>query len=192
MSVKAIHVCIIIMTALFFLCSCENSIEEIKKATGINKKLQIEEAIDVSSYLSQSGDMRAHLTAPLMYNYHTDSPYIEFPKRLHVDFYKDSLVIESIVDAKYSRYLTNEAKILLRDSVVVHNLLTGDSLKTNEMWWDQRKQLFYGNKPVVMFITGLQQNLKGSGFTAKQDLSKWSLMDSTTGNMRVPGDMGLP
>lgn len=165
---------------------------EVKKQFEKNKKLQVEVAIDISSYLSQSGDMRAHLTAPLMYNYHTDTPYIEFPNRLHVDFYKDSLLIESIVDAKYSRYFTSENKILLRDSVVVHNLLTGDSLKTDEMWWDQRQQIFYGNKPVTLFITGLQQNLKGSGFTAKQDLSKWSLVDSTTGNMQVPGNMGLP
>lgn len=166
--------------------------KDIHNVINTSKKLQVEEAIDVSSYLSQSGDMRAHLTAPLMYNYHTDTPYIEFPKRLHVDFYKDSLVIESIVDAKYAKYFTNEDKILLRDSVVIHNLLTGDSLKTNEMWWDKRQAIFYGNKPVVMFITGLQQNLKGSGFTAKQDLTKWSLVDSTTGNMQVPGDMGLP
>jgi LPS export ABC transporter protein LptC len=154
------------------------------------KQLQIEQATDVSSFMSQAGQMKAHLTAPLMNNFHTDTPYIEFPKGLHVDFYKDSLLTESIVDAKYSRYFTNQGKVLLQDSVVVHNLITGDSLKTDEMWWDQNQQLFYGNKHVVMYVKGVQ-SLTGTGFTAKQDFSRYTLDSNTTGTMRVPADMGL-
>ncbi len=173
------------------LCSCENSINEINRFSGQNKNLQIEQATDISTLMSQGGNMKAHLTAPLMNNYHVDTPYIEFPKGVHVDFYKDStLLIESVVDAKYSRYFPNERKVLLQDSVVVHNLLTGDSLKTNEMWWDQGQQLFYGNKAVKMFIKNVQ-NLDGTGFTAKQDFSKYSLDSNTTGTRRVPANMGL-
>lgn len=173
------------------LCSCENSMKEINRFSGQNKNLQIEQATDISTFMSQAGTMKAHLTAPLMNNYHVDTPYIEFPKGVHVDFYKDStLLIESVVDAKYSRYFPNERKVLLQDSVVVHNLLTGDSLKTNEMWWDQNQALFYGNKAVKMFIKNVQ-NLDGTGFTAKQDFSRYSLDSNTTGTMRVPANMGL-
>jgi hypothetical protein len=100
------------------------------------------------------------------------------------------VLIESIVDAKYSRYFTNDGKVLLQDSVVVHNLITGDSLKTNEMWWDQRQQLFYGSKHVVMFIKGTQST-QGIGWSCKQDFSRYTLDSNTTGTMTVPGDMGL-
>jgi LPS export ABC transporter protein LptC len=173
------------------LHSCENSMAELNEVGTQNKNLQIETATGISTYLSQGGQMKAHLTAPLMNNYHVDVPYIEFSKGLHVDFYKDSLLqIESVVDAKYSRYFTNEGKVLLQDSVVVHNRLTGDSLKTNEMWWDQQKQLFYGNKPVIMYVKGVQ-SLTGTGFTAKQDFSRYTIDSNTTGTMRVPDDMGL-
>ena len=175
---------------LVLLCSCENDINQLP-GMGRNKNLQVEQALDISTYMSQGGTMKAHLTAPLMNNYHADTPYIEFPKGIHVDFYKDStLLIESVVDAKYSRYFSSEGKVLLQDSVVVHNLITGDSLKTNEMWWDQQKAIFYGSKPVKMFIKNVQ-NLDGTGFTAKQDFSKYTLDSNTTGTMRVPGDMGL-
>lgn len=163
---------------------------EIHKAGNHKKKLEMEEAINVSTYMSQAGNMKAHLTSPLMYIYHADTPYIEFPIGLHVDFYKDSSLVESIIDAKYSRYFSNQGKILLQDSVVVHNLLTGDSLKTNEMWWDQNQHLFYGSKHVVMYMKGMQ-NTQGIGWTCKQDFSQYTIDSNTTGTMQIPENMGL-
>ncbi|MES2778052.1 MAG: LPS export ABC transporter periplasmic protein LptC [Bacteroidota bacterium] len=178
---------VVAFTVACFLGSCENDMKEVAKLN--QKKVQVDEGKNISSYMSQGGKMRAHLTAPLMLNYRTDSPYVEFPRGLHVDFFKDSLITESVTTAKYSKYLQNEQKILLRDSVVVYNKLTGDTLRTDLLWWDQAKGIFYTDHPVDVYIKANEQILHGAkGLTALQNFSKWTL-HNTTGTMNVPADL---
>ncbi len=162
----------------------------MREVAALNKKkIQVDEGKNISSYMSQGGKMKAHLTAPLMLNYRTDSPYVEFPKGLHVDFFKDSLITESVTTSHYSKYLQNDQKILLKDSVVVYNKLTGDTMWTELLWWDQNKGIFYTDYPVDVYIKANDQKLHGEkGLTALQNFSKWTL-HNTTGTMNVPGDM---
>jgi len=128
----------------FFLSSCENDPEEIDLWT---KKTELEEeAKTVESYLSQSGVMKAKLTAPLMYRYQRDTVYTEFPKTLYVEFYDDSVKVESWLTANYGIYYDNLNKVFLRDSVTVINN-EGDTLRTPELWWDQNAGKFYTDKP---------------------------------------------
>jgi LPS export ABC transporter protein LptC len=128
----------------FLVSSCENDPGEIENWT---KDVELrEEAKTVESYLSQGGVMKAKLTAPLMYRYQKDSVYTEFPNTLHVDFYNDSVQVESWLFAKYGIYYDNLNKVFLRDSVVVINK-EGDTLRTPELWWDQNAGKFYTDKP---------------------------------------------
>jgi LPS export ABC transporter protein LptC len=130
--------------ALLFFSSCENDPKEIENWT---KKTELrEEAKTIESYLSQSGVMKAKLIAPLMYRYQRDTVFTEFPNTLHVDFYDDSVRVESWLTAKYGIYYDNLNKVFLRDSVVVINK-EGDTLRTPELWWDQNMQKFYTTKP---------------------------------------------
>jgi LPS export ABC transporter protein LptC len=129
---------------LLFFSSCENDPKEIENWT---KRTELrEEAKTIESYLSQSGVMKAKLTAPLMYRYQRDTVFTEFPNTLHVDFYDDSVRVESWLTAKYGIYYDNLNKVFLRDSVVVINK-EGDTLRTPELWWDQNMQKFYTTKP---------------------------------------------
>ena len=155
---------------LSFVClvfySCENDPGEIDLWT---KKTELkEEAKTVESYLSQSGKMKAKLTAPLMYRYQRDTVYTEFPNTLHVDFYDDSVKVESWLTAMYGIYYDNLNKVFLRDSVTVINL-EGDTLRCPELWWDQDKQKFYTDKPAR--LDGKDKHLTGTkGLEATQDL----------------------
>lgn len=178
---------IIYLTGCFLLLSCENDIKEVAALN--QKKIQVEEGKNISSYMSQDGVMKAHLTAPLMLSYRIDSTYIEFPKGIHVDFFKNGIIIESVTTAKYARYMQNDQKVLLKDSILVYNKLTGDTLRTQQLWWDQIKELFYTDKPVDIFIKANDQKLHGEqGLTALQNFSKWTL-HSTTGTMKVPAEL---
>ena len=124
------------------------------------------------------GKMRAHLTAPLLLRYDGDSGRkSEFPNSLHVDFYNDSTKIESQLRARYGRYIENENKVFLRDSVVAFNT-KGDTLFCEELYWDQALQKFYTDKKVTLsknyrrtLITGMH------GMTATQDLSSVSFIN---------------
>ena len=139
-----LSICYSALLVLLFFSSCENDPKEIENWT---KKAELrEEAKTIESYLSQSGVMKAKLTAPLMYRYQRDTVFTEFPNTLHVDFYDDSVRVESWLTAKYGIYYDNLNKVFLRDSVVVINK-EGDTLRTPELWWDQNMQKFYTNKP---------------------------------------------
>ena len=164
--------------ALLISClfvSCENDIKDVNEF--MKKQTGIEEAKDVTSYMSQQGLVKAKLRSPYMLRYQADSPYVEFPRTLHVDFFDDSTKIESTVDALYARYREYENKVLLRDSVVVINIEKGDTLRTNELWWDQTTEEFYTDKPVRIYQK--DKTIFGKGLKAKQDFSSYDIFDIT-------------
>lgn len=149
-----------------FLTSCENDPKVIKELT--EKVYLKEEARTVESYLSQGGKIKAKLVAPLMYRHQRDTIMTEFPNTLHVDFYADSLEIESWLFARYGIYYDNLNKVFLRDSVIVINI-EGDTLRTPELWWDQNSGKFYTDKPAR--LDGKDKHITGNqGLEATQDL----------------------
>lgn len=165
----------------FFVWSCENDIQQVQN---LNKKaISVEEGKQIESYLSENGKVKAKLIAPLMLRYQKDTPKVEFPKSLHVDFYNDSTKIESKLSAKYGRYMENENKVFLRDSVVVFNI-KGDTLYCNELYWDQRKSVFYSDKNVIL----RQPNHKvyGKGMTADQNFKWVTIKQPYNGTLNVP------
>jgi LPS export ABC transporter protein LptC len=173
-----------IVSAVLLCCllfaACENSKEELQALSG--KRIAVEQAKFIESYLSQGGKMRARLTAPVMNRYQTDSPYIEFPNTLHVDFFNDSLKVESQLNAKYGRYRETEQKVFLRDSVTVFNIKK-DTLRSEELWWDQNSQKFYTDKPVQ--IHQPDKVIFGKGLEADQAFNWWVIKE-VTGEVLVP------
>ena len=92
------------VAALAFV-SCENDEEKINAL--FTKKLGVDEAVNIESFMSQGGHMRAKLTAPLMLRYQDTGSRIVLPKTLHVDVYDSTLSIESRLDAFYASYFEN-------------------------------------------------------------------------------------
>jgi len=173
-----------LLTGCFFMCSCENDINVIKKLN--DKKTAIEEAKNIESYLSQAGKVKAKLTAPFMLRYLTDSTYVEFPHSLHVDFYNDTLAVESQLDALYGKYREWEKKVFLRDSVVVINKINGDTLRCPELWWDQQTEKIYTDKPVRIHTK--DKIIFGQyGLVASQDFSEY-VINQAAGQLKVPKD----
>jgi LPS export ABC transporter protein LptC len=158
-----------------------------------------EEGTNIQAYLSESGlemgqleaRVKGKLHSPFMLHYQrTDSPYFEFPKTLHVDFFKDSIfvnekpVIESQLDALYGKYLPNQDKVFLRDSVVVKNILKGDTLHCKYLWWDQHTQRFSTDDSVE--IHQKDKILHGTGMEADQNF-RWFTIRHMTGIVMTSG-----
>ncbi|MDQ6845887.1 MAG: LPS export ABC transporter periplasmic protein LptC [Bacteroidota bacterium] len=171
-----------LLMSCFFICSCENSLEDIQKIT--SKRIGVEEAKEVDIIYSLGDKTKARLTAPLMLRHQDSIPYLEFTKTLHTDFYDDSLHVESKLNARYGRYMETESKVYLRDSVVVFNI-KGDTLYCNELYWDRSRkgQEFYTDKPVR--IRTKTHILDGDGLDAPQDFKTWHLINGR-GIVRVP------
>ncbi len=186
-----------LLLIIFFIQACENDVNEVRDLG--KKKPSIEEGKKIDIYFSMEGKLRGHLTAPVLVRYQGDSARrSEFPNSLHVDFYNDSIKIESQVSAKYGEYKENENKVYLRDNVVAFNT-KGDTLFTEELWWDKNTEKFYTNKKVTIsqhFRSSLFIGLDGMTcdqnlnnlllYSVKNTGSYTTIPDSTTSDKPVP------
>src|ERR1700712_3006355 len=115
----------------FFISSCGNTRKEINDLTSTS--IGVEEVKQVDIVYSLGDKTKSRLSAPYMLIHQETTPYIEFTKTVHADFYDDSLRTESKMDAHYGKYFQTESKVFLRDSVVVFNV-KGDTLYCNELY----------------------------------------------------------
>jgi hypothetical protein len=175
------------ITGCFFIAACENSMQEVQ-ALG-TKKIGQEVAQNVESYMSQDAKVKAKLMAPLMLRTQTDTPVIEFPQTLRVVFYNDSTEEESHLFAKYGRYLENQGKVFLRDSVIVFDV-KGDTLLTDELWWDRDKEIFYTTTRVLIKQPYNQKLIGEDGIKADQSFKSWELYNGS--GLRNVSDSTLP
>ena len=162
------------------LAACEN--DEKKVNAFFEKKLGVDKATIIESYMSQGGKMKAKLTAPVMLRYQDTSSRMELPNSLHIDFYDSTKRVESKLDALYASYYENDNKIFLRDSVRVYNT-KGDTLFCKELWWDQRIQKFYTEKPVSIHTSDMI--MYGEGLSAPQDFKTFEIYKVTNSVIRV-------
>lgn len=158
------------------LGACENNMKDLPDYR--QKHISVDEGQKITAYMSEDAKVKAKLTAPYMRRSEVDSPYVEFPKTLHVDFFNDSLKITSVMDAHYGKWRELDSKVLLRDSVVVRNLEQGDTLYCRELWWDQKKEKFYTDKPVRIHKAG-GTVIYGTGLEAPQDFSGYTIFQIT-------------
>jgi LPS export ABC transporter protein LptC len=198
-SASSINKCWILgLTVVIAFAACQDKAKKavVYKAHAIPP----EEADSVVSYLSEGGmdkgvlesRVKGRLTAPYMRRFQrTDSPYAEFPRTLHVDFYQDSVtmnqkpVIESKLDALYGKYLSAQNKVYLRDSVVVRNVLKGDTVHCQDLWWDNKTERFSTDKPVRIYTK--DKVLFGTGMDADQNF-RWYNIRKLTGVVLTSGN----
>lgn len=168
--------------AIMFLVSCGNSDKELNEYN--YKALGIEEIKDADINYTLGGNAKAKLRSPLMLRVQEANQYVEFPKKLHVDFFNETGVVDSRLDALYGKYYELESKVFLRDSVKVINVL-GDTLYCNELWWDRSRKgnEFYTDKPVR--IRRKLQIIDGIGMDASQDFKAWHIINPV-GVINVP------
>ncbi len=170
------------ISGCIFLSACENSAVDVNNLN--SKHLGVEEAKNVDINYTLGGKAKAKLRSPLMYRVQDTLPYVEFPQKLHVDFYNETAAVDSRLDALYGKYFETQSRVFLKDSVKVINVL-GDTLYCAELWWDRSKKdhEFYTDKAVR--IRRKMEIIDGVGMDARQDFKEWHIT-VPTGFLKVP------
>ena len=181
-SSRYIKIIILFFFTFGLLLSCENDIDVVKNLG--KSKPGVEEGKRIVTFWSTGGKVKAKLTSPLMYRYLNDSPRVEFPHTVHVDFFDSALHVQSQLFAKYARYNESQGKVYLRDSVIAFNVKK-DTLWCDEMWWDQNLGTFYTDGPVRIHQNNPMQKIRGIGMVADQNL-KWFTIKKASGPVLVP------
>ncbi|HSG67752.1 MAG TPA: LPS export ABC transporter periplasmic protein LptC [Bacteroidales bacterium] len=174
----------IIIIAMLF--ACKNKMSEIV-SLDFNDTIPDISAKDIEFTFSDSAMVQIRLSGPVMYAYEGEDSYMEFPEGFRVEFYDSAFNITSTITGKYGIHFTEKKIMEARKNVVVTNYETGERLDTEELIWDQNKEVIYSNKFVK--ITSGDGVIYGDGMEAEQDFSKRRIINPS-GEIEVKEEEG--
>ncbi|MBT3209965.1 MAG: LPS export ABC transporter periplasmic protein LptC [Bacteroidetes bacterium] len=162
----------IILIFVGFLFSCENDIEEIKLLTNTDS-LPIQSVKDSEIIFTDSSILKMKMISPRIKRYDNNvNPYLEFPEGIEVIFYDKWKNESSSLRANYAIYLERRDLWQARENVVVVNT-SGDTIKTEQLFWDKRKKITYSDKYVEIITE--DEITFGEGFQADQNFDYWTI-----------------
>ena len=168
----------ILFLLAILLTGCENDIERINMITDETEAPTIQ-GTNIRVIYSDSAKVKVQVLAPVYKQYPTaERPYMEFVDGLEVYFYDDSATIESEIRADYTIYYMEERLWHATGNVEAKNLLSGDALYTDELFWDENQELIYSDS--YTRVISEDNILYGKkGFRSHQNLSNWQLIGSS-------------
>jgi len=169
---------------LMSLSGCKNDMDEVRLIT-TRTNTTIEKGTNVEITYSDNGVTSIISKSPTLLRYAVEKPYLEFPDGIELAFYKDGKV-ESTMTSKYAIAQENSKMMTARNDVVVINE-KGEKLNTEELIWDEEKELIYSNAFVK--ISTKDEIIMGNGMQANQNFTNYTIKN-ITGTMRVKsGDL---
>jgi LPS export ABC transporter protein LptC len=160
-----------------FLISCENDIERINLLTHTSNYPDLS-GKKVEMIYSDSGRVRMQLTADEIRRFaRTETPFTEFPKGLYIRFFDDTLGTSADLTAGYAIYYNKSRIWEARGNVTARNYRKGEVLNSEELFWDENKEIIYSN--IFTRIENKDGTFYGeNGFEADQTLTRWKLKGS--------------
>lgn len=172
---KALSV-ILAITSIGLFVSCETEIAKIKTLT-ITEDLPKIAAEGFEMLASDSTVIRFKMQTPeLILHSNEKDPYYEFPKGVKIVKYDAKMNIISSITALYAKNFTSDDRWEAKNNVVAVNL-KGDTLKTEYLIWDTRKQKIYSDQFVK--IIRKDQIITGVGFESNQDFTSYHIKNPT-------------
>jgi len=160
---------------LFSLWSCERKIDTIKKDDVL--LLPSLTAKNSTTVFTDSGKVQLVMSFAIMESYtNIEQPYSEFRSGIKVFFYDGHQESVATVFSKYAKYIDKKKLWELKDSVVVVNE-SNDKLETEQLFWDQEKDLIYTDRFIK--ITNEDQTVMGTGFESDHRLTRRKIKNVT-------------
>lgn len=139
---------------LNFTSSCKNDVEKVL-ALDVLDTLPEVIARNVEIIYSEKGRSQIKLISPLLVNETDQEKMIVFPEGFTVYFYDSLMNLQSTISADYGISWEKKKLMEARHNVVVQNIDKGETLNTEELFWDQNKEIIYSYK-FVKLTTGEQ------------------------------------
>ena len=162
----------IVALGLMLFTSCKNDIAKIKTITKSDELPRIT-AEGFEMLISDSSVIRYKLQTPKLISHENEKdPYTEFPEGVKIEKYDAKMNIISSITAQYAKEFTTDKRWEAKNNVIAINL-KGDTLKTEYLVWDTRKEKIYSDQFVK--IIQKDQIYTGIGFESNQDFSSYHI-----------------
>jgi len=161
-----------LIALMFFSCQNKN-IEQIKAFSHPPGSPEvIAENLDL--LYSDSTIIRFRLKCPkLLIFQDEEDPYKEFPNGFKIEQYDRNRKITSSIEALYGKYYEKKELWEAKQNVVAVTE-KGDSLKTELLYWDEKKEIIYTDQFVK--IIQKEQIITGIGFESDLQMKKWKII----------------
>ena len=169
-----------LLVSMLLVGACENDINKIKElsAKESEKPEQRTEKVDVM--YSDSAKVKMRLEAPVLIEYNDTAknatPYQVTPKGVKITFYNTDKTPAGVMVADSAiQYPTKKITKFYKN--VVGTFSTGETLKTEELIWDQDKKIIYSKKYVIINFTdgGFKD---GVNFMSDEKLTNFTFSES--------------
>lgn len=171
LELKQTNILLIILAAILFV-SCENEIAKIKIYTNTEDLPRIT-AEGFEMLVSDSSVIRFKLQTPQLIRHdYEKEPYTEFPKGVKIEKFDANMNIVSSITCLYAKNFDSDDRWEAKNNVVAVNL-KGDTLKTEYLVWDTKREKIYSDQFVK--IIQKDQIYTGIGFESNQDFSSYHI-----------------
>lgn len=159
---------LLLMISLHF--GCKNELAEIREV--LEKDLPAEIAFDVEIHYTDSSILKVRVEAPVMERQRRGVRMVEhFTDGVYAEFFDAQEQLVSWVESDRAIRNDTEKKIYLYDNVILINI-TGDTLMTEELIWDERAERIYNNR--FFRFSNANEEIYGYRFNSNQEFTEYS------------------
>jgi LPS export ABC transporter protein LptC len=166
----------ILIGSVMLLASCKS--KEVPKLVAYDGPLRQADSIKV--YYTEKEILKTILQARKLNEFQNGDR--EFPEGIYLEFYDKTGKLTSTLRANTAYFFKDENKWRGRGKVEVVNIEKQQQLNSEELFWKPDTKKIFTDKFVT--ITDKEDVIYGTGLMADQDLSNYSLKN-TSGNVHV-------
>lgn len=168
---------------LFIVSACQEK-ETVWTHDPMLTTADVEVIRDVVTLYSDSMQLKARIDTDKLVKYtDRENPREEFPEGMEVTFYDKTGQQSSTLTADFGIREGRKKEIKVIGNVVFRNV-DGEQLETEELIWDEDRQIVYTQKFVL--VTTPEEKVWGMGFEANQDFS-WRRIFAPEGRVSIEG-----
>lgn len=147
------------------LCSCTNDIEKVQFFN--RKKLPNQTVKDAVMRRSSSGNVQMQMETALVEKYTEPEERTYYPQGLQVNFFNNDGSMKAYLWTKEAEELAGSKMIQARDSVVIIDYESGDTVYMKNLTWNREEGRMYSND-LIRSVNG-QRLTYGDGFESDEE-----------------------
>lgn len=166
----------LVLPLIVVLFSCER--KSTTTTQGMKKNFPNRSLIHANIVFRDSGRVTLNLRAPLIEEYSLiDSPYTIFSKGIEIDFYEKGAEKPGFFKADWGKLSDATGIYEGRGNVIIISE-NGDSVKTDQLFWDKNRKLIYTTKQVELIGKDGSRITARNGLESSDDLEEYTLFNN--------------
>ncbi|MBK7130887.1 MAG: LPS export ABC transporter periplasmic protein LptC [Crocinitomicaceae bacterium] len=169
-------ICSVLLISFLMLSSCENDLENVKLVTATDESPD-QVVNNVHSIYSDRGDVRFEIIATRMEVFSNPEKKTVFKNGFQANFFKSKDSLEATLTADYAEMMDESNSLFARSKVILTNFDKKQTLKTEELYWDQKAKRIRTEK--AFEIIGENSYVSGYGMDANETFSDYNTHNVT-------------